>query len=86
MGRLFGAGNINIGPEGFETVVSCPVDKKNPGVRSQKCLLKKRLVEYEKPRLKQNKTKNQCVETQEGKEGKCVRGSLKGRAKSNYPN
>lgn len=71
MGRLFGAGNINIGPEGFETVVSCPVDKKNPGVRSQKCLLKKRLVEYEKPRLKQNKTKNQmCRDT--GRKGRKV--------------
>lgn len=36
-----GAGNINTGPEGFETVVSDSADKKYPGICSQSHLLEK---------------------------------------------
>jgi hypothetical protein len=37
--RLFGAGNISTGPEGFEALVSKPVDEKCLAIHSQNHVL-----------------------------------------------
>lgn len=39
--QALGAGDINTGPEGFETVVSDSADEKYPGICSQSHLLEK---------------------------------------------
>lgn len=41
LGRLFGTGDINTGPEGFETVASDLADEKYPGKCCQSHLLGK---------------------------------------------
>lgn len=81
-----GAGNIYPGPEGFENIVSDPADKKIPRNIQSEPSTQKRLVECGENQRLLKKKQHRCVETQEEKEGKYVRVTLEGRAKSNYPN
>lgn len=43
LGKIFRAGNVNPGPEGFETVASDLADEKYPEIYSQSHLLGKRM-------------------------------------------
>lgn len=49
--QALGAGTINTGPEGFETVVSDSADEKYPEICSQKHLVEKDWGNVEEPRL-----------------------------------